>query len=88
MLSIKISTLTAFITVIASFCAPRINVYSADPKSMAGVKVNETNFAILKPAVNRTGSTSERIMPPCPHNTYDATTESRIPAIAIIVQSK
>ncbi|HVD08915.1 MAG TPA: hypothetical protein VNB67_10755, partial [Nitrososphaeraceae archaeon] len=45
---------------------PRINVYSADSKSMAGVKVNETNFAILKPAVNRTGSTSERIMPPCP----------------------
>ena len=64
MLSIKISTLTAFITVIASFCTPRINVYSADSKSMAGVKVNETNFAILKPAVNRTGSTSERICRP------------------------
>ena len=66
MLSTKISTLTAFITVIASFYAPKINVYSADSKSMAGVKVDETNFAILKPAVNRPGSTSERIMTALP----------------------
>jgi hypothetical protein len=88
MLLIKTSTLTAFITVIASFCAPSINVYSPDSKSMAGVKINETNFAILKPAVNRPGSTSERIMPPSPPNTCYATTKCRIPAIAIIVPAK
>lgn len=88
MLLIKISTLTAFITGIASFCTPSTNVYSPGPKSVVGVKINETNFAILKPAVNRPGSTSKRIMPPSPHNTYDATTKCRIPDIAIIVQTK
>jgi hypothetical protein len=55
MLLINISTLTAFITVIASFCPPSINVYPPGRKSMVGVKINETNFATLIPAINRPG---------------------------------
>ena len=36
--------LTAFIIVKASFCAPSINVYSPDPKSVTGVNIKDTSF--------------------------------------------
>jgi hypothetical protein len=39
--------LTPFITVIASFCAPCIDVYSPAYKSVAGEKMNETSFVCI-----------------------------------------
>jgi hypothetical protein len=34
----------------ASFCAPSINIYSPDPKSVAGVKMKETSFVCIGPS--------------------------------------
>ena len=31
----------------ASFCAPSINVYSPDPKSVAGVNIKDTSFVCI-----------------------------------------
>ena len=31
----------------ASFCAPSINVYSPDPKSVAGVNIKDTSFVCV-----------------------------------------
>lgn len=39
--------MTAFITVIAPFCSPSIDVYSPAYKSVVGVKMKETSFVCI-----------------------------------------